>query len=450
MVQKYQSPVRVYKYPFELVMRAYEMRFPTCEMIPVVKETEIIEEESSEDGATTMIDRRAKLAIEQAPYLLKKIMGVEHLLFRQKNTLNRRLRTLRIDAWNESFSNRVVINEVCLYSVHPENPDWTCFEQSADLDIKSFFGFEGSAEKVAINEYSKNIAKSKDIMEHYLNVLADEYKITSVHIWTPPEGGKPVVEEKEVKEKEETILENIIVNNSTGKNETVGDAAEEVAAKPARRKSSAMRAVDETQLHIADDSRNKLEQEYIQMYLGDLTPIQESRLVQLKSRVSELLKGKVPNDPVFLRFLRARDFSVEKAREMLSQSLIWRKKHGVDKILNEYEKPPVVKDYFPGGWHHQDKEGRPLFILRLGQMDVKGIVKSVGEEGLTKLTLHVCEEGLRLTEEAAHRLNKPVSTWSLLLDLEGLNMRHLWRPGMKALLHIIEICEANYPETLGR
>jgi len=75
---------------------------------------------------------------------------------------------------------------------------------------------------------------------------------------------------------------------------------------------------------------------------------------------------------------------------------------------------------------------------------------SVGEEGLTRLTLHICEEGLRLTEEAAHRLKQPISTWCLLLDLEGLNMRHLWRPGMKALLHIIEICEANYPETLGR
>ncbi len=59
------------------------------------------------------------------------------------------------------------------------------------------------------------------------------------------------------------------------------------------------------------------------MYLGDLTPIQESRLVQLKGWVSTLLKGKVPNDPVLLRFLRARDFNVEKAREMLSQSLIW-------------------------------------------------------------------------------------------------------------------------------
>ena len=37
--------------------------------------------------------------------------------------------------------------------------------------------------------------------------------------------------------------------------------------------------------------------------------------------------------------------------------------------------------------------------------------QSVGEEGLTKLTLHICEEGLRLTEEASHRLNKPISTW---------------------------------------
>lgn len=36
------------------------------------------------------------------------------------------------------------------------------------------------------------------------------------------------------------------------------------------------------------------------------------------------------------------------------------------------------------------------------------------------------------------------------MDLEGLNMRHLWRPGVKALLRTIEVVEANYPETLGR
>lgn len=53
-------------------------------------------------------------------------------------------------------------------------------------------------------------------------------------------------------------------------------------------------------------------------------------------------------------------------------------------------------------------------------------------------------------DEATRVLGKPISTWTLLVDLEGLNMRHLWRPGIKALLRIIEIVEANYPETMGR
>lgn len=34
-------------------------------------------------------------------------------------------------------------------------------------------------------------------------------------------------------------------------------------------------------------------------------------------------------------------------------------------------------------------------------------------------------------EEATAVSGHPVSQWSLLIDLEGLNMRHLWRPGIK-------------------
>ena len=132
-----------------------------------------------------MVDRRAKLNVE-VPYLLKKFMGVEYLLFRQRNTKDNRARTLRIEAWNESFESRVEINEYCVYSVHPENPDWTCFEQSAELDIKNFFGFEGTAEKIAIREYSKSIEKSKDIMEHFIKMLAEQ-GISEVPPWTEPE-----------------------------------------------------------------------------------------------------------------------------------------------------------------------------------------------------------------------------------------------------------------------
>lgn len=38
-------------------------------------------------------------------------------------------------------------------------------------------------------------------------------------------------------------------------------------------------------------------------------------------------------------------------------------------------------------------------------------------------------------EEATTVLGHPVSQWCLLIDLEGLNMRHLWRPGIKVSEH---------------
>lgn len=72
MVQKYQSPVRVYRHPFELVMAAYEKRFPTCPMIPVFLGSDTTSEFHSEDGAVEIIERRCRLNVD-APYLLKKV-----------------------------------------------------------------------------------------------------------------------------------------------------------------------------------------------------------------------------------------------------------------------------------------------------------------------------------------------------------------------------------------
>ncbi len=100
------------------------------------------------------------------------------MYFTQKNSLDRRKRTLIIEATNISFVNRIVVKENCYYyvrsllfssrermtmlllQVHPENESWTCFEQSASLDVKSFFGFESSVEKLAVKQYAANLAKA--------------------------------------------------------------------------------------------------------------------------------------------------------------------------------------------------------------------------------------------------------------------------------------------------
>uniref|UniRef100_A0A672YS12 PRELI/MSF1 domain-containing protein n=1 Tax=Sphaeramia orbicularis TaxID=375764 RepID=A0A672YS12_9TELE len=83
MVQKYQSPVRVYKHPFELVM-AYERRFPTCHLIPMFVASDVVDEETSEDGSTHRIERRCALDMD-APRLLKRSKLVKTVILDHKS-----------------------------------------------------------------------------------------------------------------------------------------------------------------------------------------------------------------------------------------------------------------------------------------------------------------------------------------------------------------------------
>lgn len=510
MVQTYQSPVRIYKFPFELVMAAYHKRFPTCPQIPIFVGSEITYEWKAEDGGEEIIERKCQLNVE-APYLVKKIAGVDYVYFKQRNHLDLRSRTLLIEASNISFSSRIVVIENCRYYVHAENPEWTCFEQSASLDVKNFFGLEAAIEKLAVRQYSANIAKGKEILEFFIDDLIKS-GVTHVPKWmsnsdkenAPADNADLQIDmaiAKALTEKDssgEKIFDRIsppctppasssglgsstTTTNATLSNENdlnlpplSGTAEEKLSMDELKRRRSAAggaganKQSSNATLITTDTSKktskpevagrtksfdeleSKLESEYIQRFLGELTPLEESRLCQLKYGLQSDHKGKIPNDAHLLRFLRARDFDVNMAKKMVVESLLWRKQHNVDKILHEFVPSPILLKYFPGGWHHNDIQGRPLFILCLGKMDIKGLLRSIGLEAIVRFTLSICEQGLLKTAEATNRLGKPISAWTLLVDLEGLSMRHLWRPGVQCLSRIIETLEAHYPECLGK
>lgn len=367
--------------------------------MPIVLDCQIIADESSDDGAKRKTSRRCKLVVD-APYLFKKVIGLDVCYFLQHNALDMKARTLMIEATNETYSSRIEIIEICRYYVHPENSEWTCFDQTATLDIKNFFGFENSMEKLGMKQYTQTTLKGKEIIEYFVAELQSE-GVGHIERWRSP-------------------------NNET------------------------TTSVEELPQIKINSIETMLDADYIEKFLGTMNPLQESKLLELRRMLEKLNIEKIPNYPTLLRFLRARDFNVERSFAMLQESMKWRLENDVDKLLTDYCMPSVISKHFPGGWHHYDKEGRPLYILRLGHMDVKGLLKSIGEDGLLKLTLHVCEEGLKLMEESTIHRNKPVWTWCLLVDLDGLSMRHLWRPGIKALLRIIETVEKNYPETMGR
>lgn len=309
--------------------------------MPIVLDCEVMHDIVTDNGAKRETKRRCKLAVD-APYLFKKMIGIDVAFFFQTNFLDMRSRTLNIEATNETFSSRVEIFEKCRYYSHPDNPNWTCFDQTATLDIKNFFGFEHSMEKMGMKQYTLTILKGKEIIEFFIKELENE-GITHVDKWTDPVGTEPLaVEEKKECESQAPVDQEKSLSEF-------------------------------------------LDADYILKYLGQLSPLQESRLVQLRQRLEESELKKYPDYPTLLRFLRARDFSIDKSLAMLLDSVNWREEHRVDHLLDEYRMPSVLTKHFPGGWHDFDKDGRPLYILRLGHMDVKGLLKSIGEDGLLKL-----------------------------------------------------------------
>ena len=85
---------------------------------------------------------------------------------------------------------------------------------------------------------------------------------------------------------------------------------------------------------------------------------------------------------------------------MLLHSLAWRKQYQIDRLLT-WQPPQILRDYFIAGWHQSDNgkwwvwllmrltiwlatAGRPVFIWRLGETDVKGLLKAGGESALLK------------------------------------------------------------------
>lgn len=54
------------------LFQAYERRFPTCHLIPMFVASDVVDEETSEDGSTQRVERRCALDVD-APRLLKRV-----------------------------------------------------------------------------------------------------------------------------------------------------------------------------------------------------------------------------------------------------------------------------------------------------------------------------------------------------------------------------------------
>ncbi|KIZ06665.1 SEC14 cytosolic factor [Monoraphidium neglectum] len=94
-----------------------------------------------------------------------------------------------------------------------------------------------------------------------------------------------------------------------------------------------------------------------------------------------------------LRFVRARNYELDKAFKMWSDSLAWRKEFDVDAILDNFvfhEREQFLMAY-PQGYHKTDKLGRPIYIQLLGKIDITTLKKITTEERMVKFHIQEYE-----------------------------------------------------------
>ncbi|ELU07678.1 hypothetical protein CAPTEDRAFT_168514 [Capitella teleta] len=181
---------------------------------------------------------------------------------------------------------------------------------------------------------------------------------------------------------------------------------------------------------------------------GELSPSQEEALKQMKDAIADVWSDEF-TDGYILQWLRARKFNVNKAEKMLRDHLEWRKTYQIDTILEAWNVPEVLSKYFPGGYAGFEFDGTPIWIDCIGRLDLKGMIYSASKKDILKYKARQNEYLLKVIHpQISKKLGHPMEQMSLIFDMEGIGMNHLWKPSLDTFTEIMKMYEANYPETM--
>ncbi|CAI4220029.1 unnamed protein product [Parascedosporium putredinis] len=167
---------------------------------------------------------------------------------------------------------------------------------------------------------------------------------------------------------------------------------------------------------------------------GHLKPEEQAQVHQLRMLLEAAGYTKRLDTLTLLRFLRARKFNVAEAQK-------WSYGSNLKKDMFKY---------YPQYYHKTDKDGRPLYIEKLGGIDLNAMYSITTSE---RLITNLAVEYERLADPrlpaCSRKAGQLLETCCTIMDLKGVTLTKI--PSVYA--HVKEVSTLSqdyYPERLGR